>query len=482
MANDGERVDPTHLAGAAATMTAVRPQTRPDRTMAWIAAKLLLAAGFVALGIASYVAWKPVVNPQVQDCGSPMGFFLTNRQNVVLFPGEPGAPPNAVALGSQPTCRELAETSMAKAGLAGAAFVGLTLAGVLVGLLDDRIGYWSAPRFESLLRDMPTDARIRHGLIPNVDVDDLGAQLPPLESPEIWALAGFGLVTFVALPFLGPLEATQATLDRLSLVPVLAAMVLMVIVAAAATLQRKALYPVTESWGRTLAVVAATSWVGRLRPLVTSFGIDVHHLRRTGAARADAVLDVQVLQTVSLLGHLALLAVAALVARTQPFTAIRWDAPELVLVAVIVVLLVSGVSRAPRRWRALPVRPGLAGVTGIGRVAATPVQLGFLVGGTVAISLVNAGVLALALAAFGASEPFAFVLFAYLVAVVAGALSPTPDGVGVIEGVLVLLLLKAGLEPASAVLVTLTYRLVSCWLPMLPGLVAARRLRAADAL
>ncbi len=482
MVHDGERVGPSHLARAVATMTAVRTRPRPDKTMAWTAAKLLLFAGFVALGIASYVGWKPVVNPNVQDCGSPIGFFVKNRENVVLYPGEPGAPPNAVALGSQPTCRELAETAVAKAGLAGAAFVGLTLAGIFVGLLDDRIGYWSAPRFETLLRDMSRDTRIRHGLVPNVDVDELGVVLPPLETPEVWGLVGFGVLTFAALPFLATPEVTRAALDQGTIAPLLGGLVVMVFVVAAATLARTAVFPEAESRVGLFEVVVATSWAGRLRPLVTSFGIDIHHLRRTGSGRADAVADVQVLQTVSVATHVVLLCVATLLVLRQDFTAIRWDAPEFVLVAVLVVLLLSGISRVARRWRALPVRPGLPALTAIGRLAASPARLAALWGGTILVSLTNALVLALALRAFGVSETFAVVLFVYLVTVAVSALSPTPDGVGVFEAVLVLLLLKAGLEPATAVCVTLTYRLVSFWLPMVPGLVATRRLRGAGAL
>jgi uncharacterized membrane protein YbhN (UPF0104 family) len=45
-----------------------------------------------------------------------------------------------------------------------------------------------------------------------------------------------------------------------------------------------------------------------------------------------------------------------------------------------------------------------------------------------------------------------------------------------------LLLMKTGVEPGAAVCGTIMFRLITFWLPMLPGLVATRRLQAADAI
>src|SRR5690349_2063203 len=81
-----------------------RSRSANGRTTAWLAAKILLLASVVALAAASYLAWNPVTNPGVQDCGSPLGFFLTDRDNVTILPGLPNAPANAVALAEQPTC------------------------------------------------------------------------------------------------------------------------------------------------------------------------------------------------------------------------------------------------------------------------------------------------------------------------------------------------------------------------------------------
>jgi uncharacterized membrane protein YbhN (UPF0104 family) len=462
--------------------TAVRTRRRPDKTMAWTAAKILLFAGVVALGIAANIAWKPVTNPGVQDCGAPITFFLQNRENVLLHPGEPGAPSNAVALAEQPTCRERAYVEIEKAGLATATFFGLTLLGIILGLLDDRIAYWSAPRFESLLRDMPRSSRIEHGLIANVDVDELGDKLPPLETPEIYALIFFGLAAVIALPYVGPIDAVRDLAGQASIGPLLLAMVAALVSFVAAAVQRKAVFPDDESWITTIEVVMATSWVGRLRPVVGTFGIDIHHLRRTGLDRATAILDVQVLQTVSILVHLSLLALATLQVLGDRPANPSFERPQLVLAGVLGLFFLSGLSRAVKRWRALAVRPHVAGITRLHRVAGSAVQLAELFGGTVLVTLANVTVLALCLHAFGGSAPFSRLLFVYLVTAMAGAFSPTPNGVGVFEGSMVLLLFGVGVDPATAVCAALAFRSLTFWLPMLPGIRASQRMRAAGAL
>jgi len=111
-----------------------------------------------------------------------------------------------------------------------------------------------------------------------------------------------------AVVVLGSTALVTAALYALpALGPVLLGLIVVIVSFLAAALQRKAVYPDDETWATTVDVVVATSWVGRLRPLVTSFGIDVHHLRKTGLGRDDSLLDIRVLESVSILVHVALL-------------------------------------------------------------------------------------------------------------------------------------------------------------------------------
>jgi uncharacterized protein (TIRG00374 family) len=83
-----------------------------------------------------------------------------------------------------------------------------------------------------------------------------------------------------------------------------------------------------------------------------------------------------------------------------------------------------------------------------------------------------------ALAAAGARPRATLVLLAYAASMVLGMIPITPGGLGFVEAGLTGLLAAAGVNAGQAALATLTYRLVSYWLPLPLGgaaIVAHRR-------
>jgi uncharacterized protein (TIRG00374 family) len=78
-----------------------------------------------------------------------------------------------------------------------------------------------------------------------------------------------------------------------------------------------------------------------------------------------------------------------------------------------------------------------------------------------------------ALAAVGSQPRPTLVLLAYVASMVLGMIPITPGGLGFVEAGLTATLHLAGVSTADAVLATLGYRLVSYWLPLPAGLVAA---------
>ena len=85
--------------------------------------------------------------------------------------------------------------------------------------------------------------------------------------------------------------------------------------------------------------------------------------------------------------------------------------------------------------------------------------------------------LLLVMLAFHQWVPVAYVLIAYGVANVVGTFSPTPGGLGAVEGVMIALLAGFGLASSAAVAVVLVYRLINFWLPIPPGLATYLSLR-----
>ena len=68
-------------------------------------------------------------------------------------------------------------------------------------------------------------------------------------------------------------------------------------------------------------------------------------------------------------------------------------------------------------------------------------------------------------------------IIAYAVANVVGTFSPTPGGLGAVEGVMIALLVGFGMPSAAAVAVVLVYRLINFWLPIPAGLATYVSLR-----
>ena len=79
--------------------------------------------------------------------------------------------------------------------------------------------------------------------------------------------------------------------------------------------------------------------------------------------------------------------------------------------------------------------------------------------------------------AFGGSPPIAVVVLAYYVGQLANAL-PIPGGIGGVEGGMIGSFIAFGVNGSTAVLAVLTYRIISFWLPIVPGSIAYLRLRA----
>ncbi|KMS76295.1 membrane protein [Streptomyces viridochromogenes] len=90
-------------------------------------------------------------------------------------------------------------------------------------------------------------------------------------------------------------------------------------------------------------------------------------------------------------------------------------------------------------------------------------------GGSLAFPVLQAAGLVLVGLALGLPVPPAHMALAYLAATVAVALVPTPGGLGSVEAALIVALVAAGGPVAVATAVVLAYRIITVWLPLLPG-------------
>ncbi|WP_133917597.1 lysylphosphatidylglycerol synthase transmembrane domain-containing protein [Streptomyces sp. NBC_00582] len=104
-------------------------------------------------------------------------------------------------------------------------------------------------------------------------------------------------------------------------------------------------------------------------------------------------------------------------------------------------------------------------------VHACPARAVALWGGSLAFPVLQAAGLAAVGQALGLPVPAAHMAVAYFAATVAVALVPTPGGIGSVEAALIVALVAAGGPLALATAVVLTYRVITVWLPLVPGAV-----------
>jgi undecaprenyl-diphosphatase len=223
---------------------------------------------------------------------------------------------------------------------------------------------------------------------------------------------------------------------------------------------------------RTVAVQVAAAFAGRTTPGGAGFfGINIAYLERLGMRRSLAV-GVTLL---SLAGTSAVAAVVCVVgvlgvgaSGTLRGMSIPTGWP--LLVGVASALVVAGLIVGSPFGRRQIIHPSMQVVSELWSTLRQPLRAVQLFGGAFGYLTISALGLAASLAAFEPHFPLIVVLVVFVVGQTLGHLAPTPGGLGAVEGLLVAGLTAVGVSPTAAVAAVLTSRLLTYWLPVLPGI------------
>ena len=202
----------------------------------------------------------------------------------------------------------------------------------------------------------------------------------------------------------------------------------------------------------------------------SDFGISLPHV--AGAFFVERLLDV-----------MAMLALAALIATTTPrYYPIMWSAG----LAIVMLLLVLTLSPWRRIAGALESLPRMVSRLGVGACNALDAARSLLTPGTLLFGFVLGlggwGLEGVGLYVLGCIFPAVHLGVAagigiYAVAVLVGAISFLPGGLGSTEAVMAALLTTQGYAVGDALLITITCRIVTLWLAVLIGWLAVWVLR-----
>lgn len=241
--------------------------------------------------------------------------------------------------------------------------------------------------------------------------------------------------------------------------------------------------PRALAFGRTTAVHVASSFLNRLAPGgLGALAAHERYLERVGVGRRAATTVVSLVTATSVVAHAILLVIAGAAVTATPGFQERLPERWPVLFLVIVGLVALGLAlRRPLGRRSVTARLRLA-AGALPALFHRPGRAALLALGTAATTACHLGALAVVCRGMGIDLPFASLALAYLASTAIASASPTPGGLGAVESALVVALTGLGGAVAPVIAAVLVFRIVSYWLPMVPGVLVLRALRRAQVL
>lgn len=230
--------------------------------------------------------------------------------------------------------------------------------------------------------------------------------------------------------------------------------------------------------GRLLAAQFAASAANHLLPAgVGGNAVNLRFLVRRGLTPTRSVAALTVRATAAVIGRVVLLlAVLAFfpgalhlrrLALSRP---VLPDHPLLITLAALaatasVVVAARYAGRLRKRLRCF-----LAAMAGdVRTLHGNRARVAALWGGSLAFPAMHAAVVVAVIRAVHAPVPVSGVVVAYLFASTAAGWLPTPAGLGSLDAALGIALVTAGASAVAATSAVLGYRLVTAWLPLIPG-------------
>jgi uncharacterized membrane protein YbhN (UPF0104 family) len=219
----------------------------------------------------------------------------------------------------------------------------------------------------------------------------------------------------------------------------------------------------------------AGSFVNHLLPFsLGGMGLTEEYYHKLGIRRPQALVFVTIPVIFGTITTLAILIVTSPVTLVHLSESLRSNHLTRVIVLILGICILLGILTMPLYAQRLSnvfkqAKSGLRGVRDIR-------QLLTILLGSVTLTLVTSSALYLSVLAVHATVSLVAAILLCISSSLVSNVAPTPDGLGATEAALVFGLTRAGLGLSQAIAGTLLYRFVTAWLPILPGLIALRRI------
>ncbi|MFI9719144.1 lysylphosphatidylglycerol synthase domain-containing protein [Streptomyces sp. NPDC052396] len=301
----------------------------------------------------------------------------------------------------------------------------------------------------------------------------------PIEPVRLERIKPRTLISFVAGAFAAYFLLTQLThiqfgklVDQANWIWVAVAVAFQVLTYVAAAMSLLGFVPEKVGFGRTVLAQVAGSFVKVVAPAaVGGVALNTRFLQRAGVRPGLAVASVGASQLFGLACHIMLLLSFGYVTGTERSSSLGPSRTVIggLLTAAVLVLVVAAIP-VLRKFVSTRVRSLFAGVVPrMLDVLQRPQKLLSGIGGMLLLTAANVMCLDAAIRAFGGGLSYASTAVVFLTANALGSAAPTPGGVGAVEFAMTGALTFAGLPAEHAAPAVLLFRLMTLWLPVLPG-------------
>lgn len=223
---------------------------------------------------------------------------------------------------------------------------------------------------------------------------------------------------------------------------------------------------------RTLLIMLAGNFVNRLLPAgIGSMGINYAYLKANKHSNAQSASVVAVNNLLGGLGNTLLIAIIFLTFRSD-FGHLNTDGfhvPsnwKIIVIAIVVVVIIIALSRFGHK-----ISHGV--VVFFNQVLEyrkRPLKLALALASSILLTLSNVLCLYYSGLALNVHLGIATMLVVMTIGTAFGTATPTPGGIGGIDAALVVALVAYSVPVTTALAVTLLFRLISCWLPVVIGI------------
>lgn len=226
-------------------------------------------------------------------------------------------------------------------------------------------------------------------------------------------------------------------------------------------------------YGSTLLVQVASGFTNRLMPLGTGIiALNVDYLMKKKHSPAQAGALVALNNILGFLGMLVLI-IAAVLLSPQPVKdsfALHLHVSSAWLLVMAAILLAGIILLATVGGKLLK-QVKTAVIMVLQQTAKRPGRLLMALGASMAITAGYVGTLYALGLGLNAHLTMIQALFVLTFGVISASVTPTPGGIGGAEVGLIAALVAVGVTSHQAVAVAITYRLITYWLPIVPGII-----------